>query len=167
MVLSSLLTVTLAAITTVALVAYGFPRSESSRGTVVHLGKSLGYDGGVFCVPYHHFCVVEPAEGQTPAAFYTFTTHPIFREQGCEVTWEPDRVFDGGLAGSTTGIFVGCGGAKFDRTGRRIFGPAPRDLDRFPVTVTPDSIIVDTRQLICGASVSGPSAPCVRAPLGD
>jgi Rieske Fe-S protein len=87
-------------------------------------------------------------------AIYPVDTHPVFGlERGCRVRWEPDGKFPRSDP-QYHGVFrEPCGGSVFNRDGTRVFGPAPRDLDRFPwrrSTGTPDSIVVDTSRLICG-----------------
>lgn len=64
---------------------------------------------------------------------------------GCTVPWRPDFRFL-----SNIGWFrEPCGGATFDATGHRVFGPAESDLDRFPVEVRDGNVYVDTSRLIC------------------
>lgn len=41
-------------------------------------------------------------------------------------------------------IFCPCHGAQFDLTGAVLTGPASRSLDRFPITIRDDQVIVDT-----------------------
>lgn len=67
---------------------------------------------------------------------------------GCPVTWEADREFDG-----RPGWFVaGCTGSIFDRDGVRVFGPSPRDLDRFsPLVDEHGELSVDLDALLIGA----------------
>lgn len=49
----------------------------------------------------------------------------------CWVPWRSEFEFDGG-----TGVFLDpCHGSTYESTGARVFGPAPRDLDRYPVEV--------------------------------
>lgn len=57
---------------------------------------------------------------------------------GCWVPWRPDFEFEG-----RRGWFRNpCHGETYDITGRRIPGPSPRDLDRFPVRVEGGRVIV-------------------------
>lgn len=141
-----------------------------ARGTLVHLGPpdTLGGDPRQpFCVTLHHFCIVQPQSGH-PIALYTYDSHSLFREQGCEVRWKPDEVYPTDSPNPTRGLFRDpCGGSVYDITGHRLFGPAPRDLDRFSVEVTDNNTIVDTRSLICGNQRGVPAPACPRAPVGD
>src|SRR5688500_11033696 len=62
---------------------------DDSRGQVVVMGPELGYVDGVYCNEFHHFCIPEPRADEELTAFYTFTTHPRSRQQGCPVVWRP------------------------------------------------------------------------------
>ncbi len=56
-------------------------------------------------------------------------------------------------------------GGAFYVDGRRYNGPAPRDLDRFPVTIENDVVRIDTTQLIfgdCTGTSRSPTFPCSR-----
>lgn len=60
---------------------------------------------------------------------------------GCTVPWRPEFEFEG-----EKGWFrCPCHGSTYTRGGARVFGPAPRSLDTFPVTINGDgSLLVDT-----------------------
>lgn len=74
---------------------------------------------------------------------------------GCPVTWEADRDLDG-----RTGWFVaGCTGSIFDRDGVRVFGPSPRDLDRFSPLVDDGILSVDLDALLIGEDRTSSSEP--------
>jgi cytochrome b6-f complex iron-sulfur subunit len=46
-----------------------------------------------------------------------------------------------------------CHGSQYNRNGEKKGGPAPRGLDRFPVTGSPNSISVNTGQIIIGPPI--------------
>ena len=46
-----------------------------------------------------------------------------------------------------------CHGSQYNRNGEKKGGPAPRGLDRFPLTGTPNSISVNTGQIIIGPPI--------------
>lgn len=72
---------------------------------------------------------------------------------GCPVTWEADRELDG-----RAGWFIaGCTGSIFDRDGVRVFGPSPRDLDRFSPLVDDGILSVDLDVLLIGEDRTSPS----------
>ena len=65
---------------------------------------------------------------------------------GCTVPWRPDFSWEG-----TLGWFRNpCHGETYNRAGLRVFGPSPRDLDRFVISIEDGRIIVDTRHYVCG-----------------
>jgi cytochrome b6-f complex iron-sulfur subunit len=59
---------------------------------------------------------------------------------GCRVPW----------CKSSQWFECPCHGSKYNRVGEYTAGPAPRGLDRFPVTVDGGVIVVDTGQLVQG-----------------
>lgn len=79
--------------------------------------------------------------------------------RGCTVLWDAD--FETWIGGERVkGAFRDpCSGSLFDITGRRVFGPSPRDLDRFPVAVRDGLVIVDTGILIEGESIAKHQVP--------
>ena len=46
-----------------------------------------------------------------------------------------------------------CHGSQYNRVGERKGGPAPRGLDRFGLSVTGDSVVVDTQQAVQGPPI--------------
>ena len=78
---------------------------------------------------------------------------------GCTVPWRANFVW--GPDGGQRGWFRnGCHGETYDITGRRVFGPSPRDLDRYPVSVVSGRVTVDTSRYLCG--YAPPGADCVQ-----
>ena len=80
---------------------------------------------------------------------------------GCMVPWKPDFVWPDPTTGrSKQGWFRNpCHGETYDIAGRRVFGPAPRDLDRYVVSIVGDRVFVNTDRFVCGHAP--PGAPCV------
>lgn len=92
------------------------------------------------------FHLVRLDDGQFRALY---ATDPL---RGCMVPWRPDFEFEG-----QQGWFRNpCHGATYDIAGRRVFGPGPRDLDRFPVEVRDGRVLVtlDLDDLILGEAAS-------------
>ena len=155
------------------------------RGTVIHFGHLDSFpeiETTPFCVEAQHFCLVQLDSGDV-RALYTYDTHYWSRERNCDITWRPDMLFtDPDTQVQSQGWFrSGCSGATFRYNGERVFGPAPRNMDEFPVeektsveqagdgdSITVEYLEVDTRRLICGA-VDNPSVSpgCERAPLPE
>ena len=73
---------------------------------------------------------------------------------GCPVVWQPDHRIEGAeaLGWDERGWLVAeCSGAVYSRTGERVFGPAPRDLDRLGATIGEDGhLLVDFDTLVLG-----------------
>ncbi len=86
-------------------------------------------------------------------ALYAINPHNLPNE--CPLQWDTSRVWTDRETGARLdGVFYApCHGEQFDITGRRLFGPSPRDLDRFPVIIDGDSVIVraSLHDLIKGA----------------
>lgn len=62
---------------------------------------------------------------------------------GCTVPWRPDFVFPDRAGHEIKGWFRDpCHGATYDAFGVRVFGPAARNLDQFPVEVVGDEVYV-------------------------
>ena len=82
--------------------------------------------------------------------------HPFGEDPDCPITWRPGMVFEG-----TTGwLRATCSGSTFDRTGARVFGPAERGMDRFPVDVAGDGKIrVDTNTRLCAPDYTAAACP--------
>ena len=80
---------------------------------------------------------------------------------GCTVPWRGD--FQGAQVNfpGVTGWFrCPCHGSTYSRAGVRVFGPAPRSMDTFLITVNGDkSLTVNTR-----AITSGAATPATRRP---
>lgn len=74
---------------------------------------------------------------------------------GCTVPWRPDFEF----AGKKGWFRDPCHGSTYDAYGHKVFGPSPRDMDHYEVTVSGGVVYVNTSHLIC----SDGSYPCVSA----
>jgi Rieske Fe-S protein len=71
---------------------------------------------------------------------------------GCAVPWRPDYEWEG-----TTGLFLNpCHGETFDIAGNRVFGPSPRGLDRFAVTIENGRVVVDLSDVTLGPRTPAP-----------
>jgi len=59
---------------------------------------------------------------------------------GCRVPWcESSQWFE-----------CPCHGSKYNQAGEYQLGPAPRGMDRFKVTITGDTVVVDTSAVVLG-----------------
>jgi cytochrome b6-f complex iron-sulfur subunit len=80
---------------------------------------------------------------------------------GCTVPFNPDFVFPDPLGGTVTGWFrCPCHGSTYSDTGRRVFGPAPRSMDVFGLTIAEDgTMTVDLSTQFVGATEATPGSP--------
>ncbi|HLF72031.1 MAG TPA: Rieske (2Fe-2S) protein [Dehalococcoidia bacterium] len=86
----------------------------------------------------HKFWLVKQPDG-TFLAFFARSTH-----LGCFVDWRPD-IDPMRFGREGKGVFRDvCYGSAWTTTGERIYGPAPRDLDQFPVRLDGTDVVVDT-----------------------
>jgi len=63
-----------------------------------------------------------------------------------------------------------CHGSKFNLKGEYLAGPAPRGMDRFPIQVKVDQVVVDTGTVIEGPArgiLTMPSEPAGPSCLGE
>ena len=143
---------------------------QTTRGQLVRVGPRLSnIDREPWCNEFHHFCIAQIEPGEL-VALYTYDTHQPHREQGCTVRWVPERTHTSPETGEEVlGTFYsGCSGSTFDMSGRRVFGPAARDMDRFSLEVSDQFILVDTRTLLCDeAALKETEQECERAPPID
>src|SRR5690606_33195479 len=121
-------------------------------------------DVPVYFAQGEFFLVRRPADEFI--ALYVINSHNLPDE--CPVEWAPDRIwFEPETGASRVGAFrAPCHGETFDITGRRVFGPSPRDLDRFPVVVERDRVYVEAgkQDLIRGRNSPGAGALPTRWP---
>ncbi|MDQ1403900.1 MAG: cytochrome b6-f complex iron-sulfur subunit [Actinomycetota bacterium] len=156
------LTLTLASLATfgASLLAFLWPSLSGGFGTKIRVGKlsdiaTTWAKGEPFYVPEGRFYLNPyPKDGVSKAksigayaavipgyeagvvALYQKCVH-----LGCRVPWCP----------SSQWFECPCHGSKYNRVGEKKEGPAPRGLDRFPVTVSGGIVTVDS-----GARVLGP-----------
>lgn len=136
---------------------------QDERGSLVRLGTQFNFDAGPWCDPHHRFCIPEFNDPEDARAFYMVHTHAIARQRACPVEWLPDQEIAQYVDSDDAppGAFRGrCIGNVWFEDGTKAYGPAPRALDEFPVTIErredddPTSdiewLLVDTRTLICG-----------------
>lgn len=171
-----LILVAMAATVVVGFVALALPPRNGGPGRLVEVDVSgLEPFEPVLFVDDDFYLVKVVADGEdgtsvTWRALYPVDTRPVFGlERGCRVRWDPDGKFPRSDP-QYHGVFrEPCAGSVFDRDGTRLFGPAPRDLDRFPwrrSTDNPDTIVIDTRRLICGPP-EPPPGYCRRSTVDD
>jgi hypothetical protein len=78
----------------------------------------------------------------------------------CNLPWRAEMTVEG-----TTGVFQDpCQGGTYDRTGKRVFGPAVRDIDEYDTEVSDTTVTIDLERLRLGECPFIPEAervtPC-------
>jgi Rieske Fe-S protein len=122
------------------------PRASGGFGGIVEAGEANTFpEGAVRYFLAGRFYVT--SYGGSLFAVYQKCTH-----LGCRVP----------LCDSSKMFECPCHGSVFNIKGEYIAGPAPRGLDRFPVTIEGDKVSVDTGTLIEGPAkgiLTGPAEP--------
>lgn len=134
----------------------------AERGRVVQT-RLLPSESEPVLFPLDDFYASTGSDGAL-RALYVYPPGYHGHTRGCKVVWIADAV--GG--GFSLGAFVDpCGGARFDRDGALVSGPAERGLDEFKTAPGIEGVIVDTRTLYCGAALdagSPESTPATPSP---
>jgi Rieske Fe-S protein len=80
---------------------------------------------------------------------------------GCNVPWNPAFEWEGSV-----GWFRNpCHGETYDLAGLRVFGPAPRSLDRYDVSVRNGRVLIDLDSITPGVSRPGSAAGATHTPV--
>ncbi|MEE8600829.1 ubiquinol-cytochrome c reductase iron-sulfur subunit [Euzebya tangerina] len=115
--------------------------------------SSIAEGGGRFEFPSGRLYMVQYNAANDPDGQYEDITNgasvmAIYQQcvhLGCRVPWcESSRWFE-----------CPCHGSRYNRWGEYEFGPAPRGLDRFPVTLTDGNVFVDTSTIVTGPTQTG------------
>lgn len=137
-------------------VAYLWPDLRGGFGARVDVGNAaaladaLRAGGGAVAVPGARAYLVAFAAADDPDGVYTelaggsgmLAISHRCAHLGCRVPWcQPSSRFE-----------CPCHKSRYNRWGEFVSGPAPRGLDRYPVTVADGRVLVDT-----GAPVTGPA----------
>lgn len=148
-----------------ALAVFIWPRTDPSAppvdigllddflpGTVTHLMPRDSHgDPLVAFIP----AVIEPGEHvvRLNVVRYEDGSLAVFSavdpRSACTLPWRAEFAYDG-----RTGWFRDpCHGSTYDLQGRRVFGPSPRDMDRYRFSTGPDGrVVVDLSSLEVGAT---------------
>jgi hypothetical protein len=130
---------------------------QASSGRMVDAGPASALTGRQpKAFPGDGFYLIRLDDGSL-AALYVYPPGYFGHAQGCHIRWDvaPDL---NSTFNQKDMWMEGCGGSLWDPSGHRLFGPTPRDLDRFAVSIRDGRLLVDTRRLICTAD------PCGRVP---
>lgn len=136
---------------------FAWPHVRSAK-THFDLGSVDGYDiGSVTQVPAGRFYLVRL--GQDEFVAISWRTPGTYRQ--CTIPWRPTFLWPDPENGGAlrAGWFRDpCSGSTFDKDGTRVFGPSPRGLDRYVVSIVGGQIAVDTSRYVCG--YAPPGVPC-------
>ena len=128
-------------------------------GRVVQTRLTNDYTGAPAQFPVDDFFAGRDSAGVI-RAYYVYPPGYFGHVRGCKIIWDPTAVVDGAGGRAGPGIFIDpCGGARFDRDGALVFGPADRGLDFFGTSAGVDGVIVDTRKLYCGEQLAVVATP--------
>jgi hypothetical protein len=125
---------------------------DDAKGRIVQTRMANTYRGDPVAFPLDEMYVSPGSDGRL-RAFYVYPPGFYGHARGCKVVWVEDDAVGGSV--SRPGHFVDpCGGARFDRDGRLVQGPADRGLDYFETRIDVGGTLVDTRTLYCGQASS-------------
>jgi hypothetical protein len=155
-VISARLGVAVALLLAVAGVAIGttaFFAAERKTGDItgrlVQSRATNEYDGPPLAFPLDDFYIGRGTDGVLHA-FYAYPPGYFGHVRGCKLVWDSIGTVATPRAGP--GLYVDlCGGARFDKDGKLVSGPADRNLDYFATTPAVEGLLVDTRTLYCGS----------------
>ena len=131
---------------------------EPKPGRLVdtRIGNSLAAEPVLF--PLDEFFLSRDGSGALHA-LYLFPPGYSGHTRGCRIVWDDADTIEFGSDLLGPGLFIDpCGGARFDRDGRLLGGPAERGLDYFGVEPGINGYVVDTRKLFCGPAYAPPDA---------
>jgi cytochrome b6-f complex iron-sulfur subunit len=119
-------------------------------GTPESVANAISEGGGRFEFPAGRMYVVAYDPAQDAEGNYAEITNgaPFMAlyqrcvHLGCKVPW----------CASSRWFECPCHGSRYNRWGEYEFGPAPRGLDRFTLTIDGDRVMVDTSTVITGPS---------------
>lgn len=128
-----------------------------TTGRFVQTRLTNEYDGVPVQFPIDDFFAGRDSDSHI-RAYYAYPPGYFGHTRGCRVIWDAAATIDGPKGRAGPGLYIDpCGGARFDRDGELVFGPADRGLDYFAVTAGVEGVLVDTRKLTCGREFVPPA----------
>jgi hypothetical protein len=144
---------------------------EDKPGRLVQTRLTQDYTGDPQLFPVDDF-YIGPSNDNELRAFYVYPPGFFGHQRGCRIVWDGSAAVDTPNGPQGPGLYVDpCGGARFNRDGELIDGPADRGLDEFETGPSPEGVVVDTRELLCGERYRPPAVagapPSVPPPTVD
>jgi cytochrome b6-f complex iron-sulfur subunit len=130
-----------------------YPRGITGFGGVISAGAVEEFAPGTKTeVPAGRFWIVNLTEQQGGPGFLALWWK--CPHLGCTVPWRNDFNFvDPGTGAEKRGWFrCPCHGSTYNDAGVRVYGPAPRSMDRFELTIANGRISVNTGKATKGTS---------------
>ena len=143
-------------------VAFAYPRSpfrygdwftvDAARVPAVGEAPRLSHDGGFWLVNLARGEGREPGDDR-PAPGGLLALSWACPHEHCTIPWRPDFAWQDDDGPRRLGWFAcPCCGAVFTKAGVRVFGPAPRSMDRYPLKLSASGdVAVDTSRRSLGA----------------
>ena len=120
-------------------------------GRLVQTRLTNEYDGAPLPFIVDDFFIGRGSDGRLHA-WYAYPPGFYGHTRGCKIIWDPMATISTAHGVVGLGLFVDpCGGARFNRDGELVSGPADRGLDEFATSAAVDGTLVDTRRLLCGS----------------
>jgi hypothetical protein len=140
-------------------------RDETEQpGRLVQTRLTQDYAGEPQIFPVDDFYIGPSSQGAL-RAFYVYPPGFFGHQRGCRIVWDASATTETPEGTEGPGLYVDpCSGARFNRDGELVEGPADRGLDEFATGPSPEGIVVDTRDLLCGAFYT---LPVVAASAGE
>jgi hypothetical protein len=128
-------------------------------GRLVQSRATNEYAGPPLAFPLDDFFIGRGTDARLHA-FYAYPPGYFGHERGCKIIWDGTATIPtpAGIAGP--GLYIDpCGGARFNRDGELVSGPADRSLDFFAIEAAVEGAIVNTKTLYCGSPLPSDATP--------
>ena len=134
-------------------------KTNDITGRLVQSRATNEYTGPPLAFPLDDFFIGRGSDGVLHA-FYAYPPGYFGHERGCKVVWDAIATIPTSTGVAGPGLYVDpCGGARFNRDGQLISGPADRNLDYFATEAGVEGAIVDTKTLYCGSPLPSGTTP--------
>ena len=150
-----------------AMIAFLWPRPTKGFGSKVKIGSVASVDTAVASSPpavnFSYFSEAQsyiqpyPTDSTTLAAAEKVYSGAVLDAMkiGYVALWQkcPHLGCKVPVCGSSQWFECPCHGSKYNRVGEKKSGPAPRGMDRFPVTIEDGNVFVDTGTVSQGPAI--------------